>query len=251
MRSSPKRWTASSPAGIPPPNACSDTPRRRRSAAKSPSSCRSRCAARPGKFWTGYAPEKIEYRETVRVDRNRRWIDVSLGIAPIRAQSGAIIGAAKVVRDITAEKIAQAALLESQQMARDIIENSLDAFIQTDAAGNILEWNPQAEAILGWSRQEALGKHLAGLILPEALQPHRRMMRELMLRNEENALTGDRFEIDAIRKDGQVVKIEVSLKLLRRVSGSVFNSFIRDLEHSGSRPRSSCGRPRRWKRSVS
>jgi PAS domain S-box-containing protein len=175
------------------------------------------------------AGEKIEYRETVRVDRNRRWIDVSLGIAPIRAQSGAIIGAAKVVRDITAEKIAQAALLESQQMARDIIENSLDAFIQTDAAGNILEWNPQAEAILGWSRQEALGKHLAGLILPEALQPHRRMMRELMLRNEENALTGDRFEIDAIRKDGQVVKIEVSLKLLRRVSGSVFNSFIRDL----------------------
>jgi PAS domain S-box-containing protein len=173
--------------------------------------------------------ERIEYRETVGVDKNSRWIDVSLGIAPIRSQSGAIIGAAKVVRDITAQKIAQAELLESQQMARDVIENSLDAFIQTDAAGNILEWNPQAEAILGWSRQETLGKHLASLILPEALQPHRRMVREQMLRNEESAAAGDRFEIDAIRKDGHVVKIEVSLKMLRRGSGNVFNSFIRDL----------------------
>jgi PAS domain S-box-containing protein len=175
------------------------------------------------------AGEKIEYRETVRIDKNRRWIDVSLGITPIRSQSGAIVGAAKVVRDITAQKIAQEALLESQQMARDVIENSLDAFVQTDAAGNILEWNPQAEAILGWSRQEALGKHLASLTLPEALQPHRRMVREQMLRNEESAAAGDRFEIDAIRKDGHVVKIEVSLKMLRRGSGNVFNSFIRDL----------------------
>ncbi|WMT76761.1 PAS domain S-box protein [Bradyrhizobium sp. Ash2021] len=175
------------------------------------------------------AGEKIEYRETVRVDKNRRWIDVSLGIAPIRSQSGAVIGAAKVVRDITAQKIAQEALLESEQMARDVIENALEAFIQTDEQGCILQWNPQAEAIFGWSRQEAMGKHPTELMLPEALLPQFETMTERLIRNAENAAGGSRFEVEAMRKDGHTLKVEVSLKALRRRGGYVFNAFVRDL----------------------
>ncbi|SIO62213.1 PAS domain S-box-containing protein [Bradyrhizobium erythrophlei] len=175
------------------------------------------------------AGQKIEYRETIRVDKNKRWIDVSLGIAPIRSQSGAVIGAAKVVRDITAQKIAQEALLESEQMARDVIENALEAFIQTDEQGCILQWNPQAEAIFGWSRQEAMGKHPTELMLPEALRPQFETMIERLVRNAENAAGGLRFEVEAMRKDGQTLKVEVSLKALRRRGGYVFNSFVRDL----------------------
>jgi len=132
-------------------------------------------------------------------------------------------------REIEAQKKARQALLESEEMARDVIENALDAFIQTDEAGNILEWNPQAEAIFGWSRQEVLGKHLTSLILPQELQLHRQQVKERLLRNEEEAAAGDRFEIDAIRKGGEPVKIEVSLKLHRRGSGYLFNAFVRDL----------------------
>jgi PAS domain S-box-containing protein len=132
-------------------------------------------------------------------------------------------------REIEAQKKARQALLESEQMARDVIENALDAFIQTDQAGNIVEWNPQAEAIFGWSRQEVLGKRVTTLLLPESVQAHRQRMMERLLRNEEDAAAGDRFEVEAIRKDGETVKIEVSLKLLRRDSGHVFNAFVRDL----------------------
>jgi PAS domain S-box-containing protein len=177
------------------------------------------------------AGEKIEYRETVRVDKNSRWIDVSLGIAPIRSQSGAVIGAAKVVRDITAQKIAQEALLESEQMARNVIENALEAFIQTDEQGCILQWNPQAEAVFGWSRQEAIGKHPTELMLPEALRPQFDTMSARLVRNAENAAVGSRFEVEARRKDGTGLKVEVSLKALRRRGGYVFNSFVRDLTH--------------------
>jgi PAS domain S-box-containing protein len=138
---------------------------------------------------------------------------------------------AALSREIEAQKKAQQALLESEQMARDVIENALDAFIQTDEAGNIREWNPQAEAIFGWSRQETIGKRVTTLLLPESVQAHRQKMMERLLRNAEDAAAGDRFEIDAIRKDGELVKIEVSLKLLRRRSGDVFNAFVRDLTH--------------------
>src|SRR5258708_8621341 len=174
--------------------------------------------------------ERIDH-ETVRVDKNYRWIDVSLGISPIRSQSGAIIGAASVTRDITAQKMAQEALLESEQMGGDVIANALEAFIQTDDGGIILEWNPQAEAIFGWSRHEAVGRHLIGLLLSEAMRPNYESMKERMVRMEESADVGQRFETEAMRKDGNALKVEVSLKALRRRSGYVFNAFVRDLTH--------------------
>src|SRR5260370_19833316 len=150
-------------------------------------------------------------------------------MARSRWESGAVIGAAKVVRDITAQKIAQEALLDSEQMARDVVENALEAFIQTDEQGCILQWNPEAEAIFGWSRQEAIGKHPTELMLPEALRPQFETMIERLVRNAENAAGGSRFEVEATRKDGQTLKVEVSLKALRRRGGYVFNSFVRDL----------------------
>jgi PAS domain S-box-containing protein len=173
--------------------------------------------------------EKIDNRETVRINKDGRLIDVSLGIAPIRSHAGTIIGVGMVARDITARKREQQALLDSEQMARDVIANALEAFIQTDEAGNILEWNPQAEAIFGWSRQEVVGKHPTSLLLPKDILPQFQTMSQRLLRNEQNAAGGARFVIDAIRKDGQPVKIEVSLKALRRHSGYVFNAFVRDL----------------------
>jgi PAS domain S-box-containing protein len=173
--------------------------------------------------------EKVDYRETVGIGKDGRRIDVSLGVSPIRSQSGVIIGFVKVVRDITAHKKAQEALLESERMARDVIANAFEAFIQTDEAGNILEWNPQAEAIFGWSRQEALGRHPVGLLLPATLRPHFQTMSQRLMRNEDNATAGARFETEAMRKDGRSIKVEVSLKALRRRSGYVFNAFVRDL----------------------
>jgi PAS domain S-box-containing protein len=172
---------------------------------------------------------RVDYQETVRAHKDGRRIDVSLGVSPIRSPTGTIIGAAKVARDITARKKAQQALLESEQMARDIIANALEGFIQTDDSGHIREWNPQAEAIFGWSRQQAVGRHLVGLLLPEELRSQHQSMAQRLMRNEEKAAAGVRFETDAVREDGRPIKVEVSLKALRRRTGYVFNAFVRDL----------------------
>ncbi|MES2196437.1 MAG: ATP-binding protein [Pseudomonadota bacterium] len=120
-------------------------------------------------------------------------------------------------------------LRESERMARDVIANAFEAFIQTDDASLVLEWNPQAEAIFGWSRQEALGRHLPTLLLSEALQPYCQEMKDRLLRNAADAAAGERFEIRAKRKEGSTVRIEASLNALRRRGGYVFNVFARDL----------------------
>jgi PAS domain S-box-containing protein len=173
--------------------------------------------------------DKIDHHETVRINKHGRRIDVSLGVSPVKSQSGAIIGAAKVARDITARKKAQEALLESERMAQDIITGALDGFIQINEPGQVTEWNPQAEVIFGWSRAEALGKRLTELFSPPGFQLHHREMIAQLRNADEGAKVGERFEYEAVRKDGRKIKVETSLTALRRRDGCVFNGFVRDL----------------------
>jgi two-component system sensor kinase FixL len=54
--------------------------------------------------------QSIEHYETVRVAKDGRRIDVSVSISPIRDETGRALGAAKVLRDITMRKLADAEL---------------------------------------------------------------------------------------------------------------------------------------------
>src|SRR5262245_34065904 len=61
------------------------------------------------------AGERIENYETRRVTRDGRCLDVSLTISPVRDAGGTVIGASKILRDITESKRIQTALRESEQ----------------------------------------------------------------------------------------------------------------------------------------
>lgn len=61
--------------------------------------------------------ERIEHFETVRVKKNGELVDMSLTISPVRDPSGAIVGAAKIARDITHQKRAERALHTSERLA--------------------------------------------------------------------------------------------------------------------------------------
>ena len=44
-------------------------------------------------------------------------------------------------------------LIDNEKMARAIIEEALDAFVQTDGCCVVLNWSPHAEALMGWTRE--------------------------------------------------------------------------------------------------
>ena len=124
-----------------------------------------------------------------------------------------------------------AALRESEQMARGMIDTALDAFVQMDERGRILEWNPQAEVAFGWSRQEAIGRILAELIIPPGDRAAHEAGRNRFLETSESkgSLLGKRRELTALRRDGQEIKVELALTAHPRHRGYVFNGFIRDV----------------------
>ncbi|MFD2262840.1 PAS domain S-box protein [Lacibacterium aquatile] len=51
--------------------------------------------------------ERIEHYNTIRLHKDGRLLDISLTISPIKADDGTIVGASKIARDITAQRLAQ------------------------------------------------------------------------------------------------------------------------------------------------
>jgi PAS domain S-box-containing protein len=130
-------------------------------------------------------------------------------------------------RDMTESKKAAEELLDSERLARSIIDTTLDAIIQVNELGEVTEWNPQAEAMFGWSRKEAMGKPVTELYLPKGYRPRYLDMNERL--RHADIVKGERFEIDAVRKDGQKLKVEISMAGVRRRDGNIYNLFVRDI----------------------
>ncbi|HEX7294629.1 MAG TPA: PAS domain S-box protein, partial [Pyrinomonadaceae bacterium] len=102
----------------------------------------------------------VEHYETIRKRKDGTLIDISLTISPIRDESGTIIGASKIARNITEQKRAQEAIL-FQASLLDAVE---EAVIATDLNGKIIYWNSFAEHLYGWASQEVLGADIVEIV---------------------------------------------------------------------------------------
>jgi PAS domain S-box-containing protein len=124
---------------------------------------------------------------------------------------------------------AHQALVDSEQMAQAIIRTALDAFVQTDETGVVLDWSPHAEALTGWRRAEALGANVVDLVSPQSLRAaHRRRINRFLI-EASSGISGTRYETPLLHKDGHEFLVEISLTALRRGGGWIINSFVRDI----------------------
>ena len=73
--------------------------------------------------------ERIEHFDTVRVGKDKKPIEISLTISPVRDASGNIIGASKIARDITQRKRIERELRESEDRYRTLAD-ALEAQVQ-------------------------------------------------------------------------------------------------------------------------
>jgi diguanylate cyclase (GGDEF)-like protein/PAS domain S-box-containing protein len=94
-------------------------------------------------------PRRYEVR-IVRKDGEERWIDFTAGTITYGGEPAAL----GTAFDVTERRRADAAL-QRQALA---FENLYDAVILSDLEGRITDWNPAAERIYGWTRDEVLGR---------------------------------------------------------------------------------------------
>jgi PAS domain S-box-containing protein len=123
---------------------------------------------------------------------------------------------------------AHAALAESEARLRSVLASALDAVVTIDADGTVVDWNEEATRTFGWTAEEAIGRELASLIIPEAFRAaHRNALARL--RAAGKAAGRRRFELVGLRHDGGHVPVELSIIPVFR-GGTVFHTaFIRDI----------------------
>lgn len=96
----------------------------------------------------------------VRKDGTRFWANAIA--QPIRDEQGALIGFAKVTRDITERVEAQQAMLETERRFRLLVEGVVDyAINMLEPSGIVTNWNSGAERMQGYSADEIVGQHFS------------------------------------------------------------------------------------------
>jgi diguanylate cyclase (GGDEF)-like protein/PAS domain S-box-containing protein len=122
------------------------------------------------------------------------------------------------------------ALLRSERAGKlALTESSLDAMISMDHEGQVIDWNPAAERMFGWSHRDAVGRELGGLIIPPDLRMRHRQGLSHYLRTGEGPAIGHRLELRGMRSDGTEFPVEVSISRVNTPGPPVFTGFVRDI----------------------
>ena len=98
----------------------------------------------------------IEHYETVRLKKHGQRFDVSLSISPIKNQAGRVIGAAKIVRDITARRQAEDELIATTAKFQSVFNQSGIFAGIMDPDGTLREINDLALDACGYTREDVL-----------------------------------------------------------------------------------------------
>lgn len=163
--------------------------------------------------------------ETRRARRDGTELHVSVSKAPIRDARGRIVGIMAVYLDLTDRKRAEAALQESEERHRELIENAIDIVYTRDLDGTITSINRAAEVITGHSVQELIGKNILDLIAPEE--------RDRVRATIEGSRAGrdpEPYEVEIRTKDGAHRVLEINSWLVRRNGRPVaVHGFARDI----------------------
>src|SRR5574341_440643 len=126
-------------------------------------------------------------------------------------------------------RAAEAALLQSQERNRAVVDTALDGVIIIDAGGLITDWNAQAEKMFGWSREDVLGRRLSDVIIPsQDREAHEQGLRHF-LGTGESQILNRRIEVLALHRDGHEFPVELAVSPARIGEAYFFSAFLRDI----------------------
>jgi PAS domain S-box-containing protein len=116
-----------------------------------------------------------------------------------------------IARDITRRKQIEETLRDRETRLRAITDSARDAILMMDPEGMITYWNPAAERILGYTREETSGQNLHRLIAPQRYHAAHHAGFSRFVETGLGEATGKTLELVARRKDGEEIPVELSL----------------------------------------
>lgn len=125
--------------------------------------------------------------------------------------------------------VAERTSRENEKKLRSVIDGALDAILTIDDDGRLVEFNPAAERMFGYQKEQVLGRTLSEIIVPPRLRKaHEEGYKRFVLTNQKH-LFNQRVELTAMRSDGSEFPVELTLTALKEDGLSLVTGFIRDI----------------------
>ncbi len=171
--------------------------------------------------------EVVDHYETARLRKDGRRLHVSLTVSPIYDLAGRIVGASKILRDITHRKEAEDQILSLQaerSFLADLVESSNDAIVARANDGKIRSWNRAAELMFGYSAAEMIGQSAD-------LSPALRRESLAVIEKLRHGETVIQYETTRPHKNGEEVQVSFTASLIRNQQGEIVGTsgILRDI----------------------
>ncbi len=135
--------------------------------------------------------------------------------SPIKDETGAVIGAVLIFRDITQRRKAERA----RGLLAAIVDSSEDAIVSKTLDGIIDSWNKSAEELFEYKAEEAIGQPVTIIIPPDRLHEEEEILRRL--RRGERI---ERLETVRMAKSGRLVDVQLTISPIRNNAGEVIGA---------------------------
>ncbi|HVK99604.1 MAG TPA: diguanylate cyclase [Dongiaceae bacterium] len=120
-------------------------------------------------------------------------------------------------------------LRATEARTRRIIEASLDAFVSINHAGIITEWNPQAEKTFGWTRDEVMGRPMAGILIPAGMRDAHTAGLVRYNQTGVPVMLDQRIQANALTRDRGEIPVEMTISAVEVDGHQQFHAFLHDI----------------------
>ncbi|MEG8013071.1 PAS domain-containing sensor histidine kinase [Sphingomonas sp. 22R3R2A-7] len=176
-----------------------------------------------------HACGRIE-EESWRVRKDGSEFLAAVTITALHDDAGALRGFGKVIRDITHEKAAEAAIVRREHHLRSILNTVPDAMIVMNEHGIVASFSAAAELVFGYAASDVIGQNVAMLMPQSEARAHDRHLRTYRRTGERHVIGNVRLE-SAMRNGGEIFPIELAVGEASIAGERIFTGFIRDLTH--------------------
>jgi PAS domain S-box-containing protein len=138
-------------------------------------------------------------------------------------------------RDLSGRARAEAALRASEAKFSGILDVAADAIISIDGRGTIVHFNRGAQAIFGYTAEEAIGRSLSVLLPARHREAHEGHVTAFAAGPQAARRMGERRQLQGLRKNGEEFDAEASISKLETAAGPLLTAVLRDVTERNRR----------------
>ncbi len=118
-------------------------------------------------------------------------------------------------------------------ISQEMLESLVEAHVVMDAQGVVVGWNREAQLLLGWTREEAVGREAAELFIPEEFRGRHRAGLERVRTTGRSTMAGKRLEVAAVDRAGRRFPVELTIRIDASLPpgdpNAVFHGLLHDI----------------------